>query len=453
VIRRAATQFFIFMLLELDQLKQIAEDILSCAKKHDVTDVETSAVVSDGYTVNVRMGHPETVEYQRDCSIAVTVYFGHHRGSVITSHADQASIEKALNISCNIARFTEEDPCAGLAEASLMAKDFPDLDLYYPWDLKADQAIQLASQYEDYALSLDKRIVNSEGISISSHQTFCANANSHGFNGTRAVTEHDVSCTLVAKNHDGMETDYDFSVARAPSDLKDLGEVARCAVSRTVSRLNPQKLSTRKVPVVLQALIARGLIASFIAAICGNRLYKKSSFLVDHLGKKVFSDQVRIYEEPHLLRGLGSTVFDTDGVATVAKNFVEAGVLQNYVLDHYSACQLGMRTTGNAGGVYNLFIKSSDQDLPMLLKKMDKGVLVTELMGQGINLVTGDYSRGACGFWVEHGKIQYPVSEITIAGNLKDMFLNLVSVGNDIDQRGNIQTGSILLEEMTVAGS
>jgi len=319
--------------------------------------------------------------------------------------------------------------------------------------VSVDEAIQLALQCENEARSLDKRIVNSEGASFASYDAFYVYANSHGFMGSEFGTKHNISCALVAESNGLMERDYSYSVARDFSNLKGIKTIAQEAVDRTISRLNPRKLSTCKVPVIFTAEIARGLIGRFVKAINGYSLYKKSSFLIDHLGKPVFSKQIRIYERPHLLKGLGSSAFDAEGVATYDKDFVKEGILQSYVLDHYSACQLGTQTTGNAGGVHNLFVESSDMDLSLLLKKMDTGILITELIGHGINLVTGDYSRGAFGFWVENGEIQYPVSEITIAGNLKDMFLNLVAVGNDIDTRGNVQTGSILLEEMMVAGS
>lgn len=441
------------MQLEIDQLKQKAQDILSLARKEGVTQSEISISVGEGYDVSVRMNTPETVAYHRNRDIAITVYFGHHKGSIVTSHDDIKSLKKAVKTACHIAKFTEEDPCAGLAEENLMARHFPDLDLYHPWKIEAEEAIQLALRCENEALSLDKRIINSEGASVSCYQNLYLYGNSHGFIGTESGTENHISCVLVGEDQTGKQRDYDYSVARDPQDLKSIHEIAKKAVDRTISRLNPRQLSTRKAPVLFEASIARKLISAFIQAISGYRLYKQSSFLNDYLDKQVFPQKISIDERPHLLKGLGSMSFDSNGVATYNKNFVEKGILRNYVLDHYSACRLGMKTTGNAGGVHNVFMEKSDKNLSDLLKEMNTGLLVTELIGQGVNLVTGDYSKGVFGFWVEQGVIQYPVSEITIAGNLKDMFLNLVAVGNDIDTRSNIQTGSVLLEEMVIGGN
>jgi PmbA protein len=437
---------------KLEQLKQKIEYVLHCAKQEGASAVEVHAVVEDGFAVTVRNGELDTVEYHCDNGVGIDVYFGKKHGIVSTADMSESALREVVIAACNIAKFTQEDPCNGLADKELMAKKIEDLDVYHDWEIDSEQAIKIALENEAYARSLDQRIKNSEGVSISSHKNFYVYGNSYGFVGAVPSTRHSASYALIAEQNGEMERDCDYTVSCDAQSLENFRSVAKKTVEKTVARLGATKIATQKRPVIFAAEIAKGLLASFVAAISGNNLYRKASFLVDHLHKPVFAKQVRIFEDPWIKKSLNSSYFDAEGVATCKKDFVKEGVLQSYVLGSYSACKLGMQTTANAGGVFNLFIQDDGLDLPGLLKKMDTGVLITELSGQGINLVTGDYSRGAVGFWVEHGEIQHPVSEITIAGNLRDMFMNLVAVGNDIDYRGNIKSGSILLEEMTVAG-
>lgn len=439
--------------LEFKQLKDITTSALALAKKNGATQADIHASIDNGFIVTVRLGELDTVEHHHNKAIGLTVYFGKRKGSVTTSDTSKNAIHEAVNAACNIAKFTEEDPYSGLANPELMAKNITDLDLYHEWDMTPQKAIELALNCETYANSLDKRIKNSEGISISSHKDFSVYANSHGFLGMVPSTQHCVNYVLIAEENGQMERDSDYTAACDAKDLENFNCVAEKAVKSTILRLGSQKLVTQKAPVIFIPEVAKGLLATFIAAITGNQLYRKASFLLNHLGKPVFSKHVRIHEDPFVLKALGSAAFDSEGVATYKKDFIKDGILESYVLGSYAARKLKMKTTANADGIHNLFIENSEMDLTALLKKMDKGLLVTELIGQGINIVTGDYSRGAVGFWVENGKIQYPVSEITIAGNLRDMFLNLAAVGNDVDRRGNIKTGSILLEEMMIGGS
>lgn len=438
---------------ELEQLKQNIEYVLHCVKQEGASDAEVYAVIEDGFTVTVRNGELDTVEYHCDNGIGIDVYFGKKHGVASTADMSKSALREAVVAACNIARFTQEDPCNGLADKELMAKKIEDLNVYHDWKIDSEQAIKIALENEAYAKSLDKRITNSEGVSISSHKNFYAYGNSHGFIGASPSTRHSASCALIAEQNGEMERDYDYTVSCDAQNLGDFRAVAKKAVEKTVARLGATKIATQKKPVIFASEVAKGLLASFVAAISGNSLYRKSSFLVGHLNKPVFAKQVRIFEDPWIKKSLHSSYFDAEGVATHKKDFVKDGVLQSYVLGSYAARKLDMQTTANSGGVFNLFIQDDGINLPELLKRMDTGLLITELSGQGINIVTGDYSRGAVGFWVEHGEIRHPVSEITIAGNLREMFMNLVAVSNDIDYRGNIKSGSILLEEMTIAGN
>jgi PmbA protein len=434
------------------QLKNLVSDILDEATKLGATDAEVDLGMNKGFSVTARMKDVESVEYNQDKSIDVTVYIGKRTGSASLSDLRPEAIRSAVQAACNIARFTDEDPCAGLADKEELALHYPQLELAFPWDISVERAIELACECETKAFAKDKRIVNSENVVIGTGQAWGVYGNTRGFVGMYSTTRHDMSCVLIAKQGDDMQRDYYYTTSCDPALLDSVTDVANRAVERTVRRLGAKRLSTRKVPVIFAAEEARSLLGHFVSAISGSSLYRKSSFLLDSLNTKVFPEHIHIEENPHLAKGLGSAPFDDNGVATRPNVFIEKGIVKNYVLGVYSARQLGMKTTGNAGGVHNLFISTSQHDLSGLLKKMGTGLLVTELMGQGINLITGDYSRGASGFWVENGEIQYPVEEITIAGNLRDMYANLVEVGCDVDKRGNIQTGSILLEQMTVAG-
>lgn len=437
---------------EKPQWEKLAKDILNEAAQQGATSSEVSVSRGIGFTVSVRMGSVETVEYNRDKGIGVTVYFGKRKGSASSSDTTPESVKAIVRAACNIAKFSSEDPYAGLADAELLAKNYPDLDLYYPWSIDPEQAIQIALDCEQQARALDKRIVNSEGASVGSYQAIGIYGNSNGFIGGYPSSRHNISCTLVAQDSKGMQRDGYYSVARDPLDLESVSAIAKHAAERTVNRLGSRRIKTCTVPVIFQAEIARGLIGNFLSAISGGNLYRKASFLVDHLGKQVFASKISLQERPHIKKGLGSAPFDAEGVATHDRDLVTNGILQGYILGSYSARKLGMKSTGNSGGAHNMLVKTDNLDFPALLKKMGKGFLVTELLGQGVNLVTGDYSRGAAGFWVENGEIQFPVEEVTIAGNLRDMYLNLVAIGNDIERRGTIFTGSILLESMTVAG-
>ncbi len=440
------------LLDEQPKWNALVQTILAEAKTQGASSAEVSVSQGVGFSTTVRLGTVETVEHHRDKGIGITVYFGQQKGSATTSDATPEAVKAVVSAACRIARLSTGDPYAGLADADLLAKTYPDLDLYHPWYLEPEQAIALAQECEDQARGLDKRIVNSEGASISTYQSVGVYGNSNGFIGSYPASRHSLNCTLVAQDAKGMQRDGYYTVARDANDLESVNLVAKEAATRTVKRLGSLRLKTCTVPVIFQAEIARGLIGSFLGAISGGNLYRKASFMVDHLGKQVFSPFITISERPHLLKGLGSAPFDAEGVATHDRDIVLDGVLQGYLLGSYSARKLGMKTTGNSGGAHNILLKTSDFDLSALLKQMDTGLLVTEVMGQGINLVTGDYSRGASGFWVEKGELQYPVEEITIAGNLQEMYQQIVAIASDIDRRGSIHTGSILVEKMMVAG-
>lgn len=436
-----------------EYLKNIVSDILQEAKKQGAGAAEVNIGLNKGFSVSSRMGEVESVEYNQDKIVEITVYFGQQTGSSSLSDLRPAAIKDAILAACHIARFTDQDHYAGLAAKDLLAFNYPDLALYSPWDITVEGAIELSLQCEAIALAYDKRIQNSEGAQVSTTQGWHVYGNSHGFIGAYAGTRHDIGCSLIAQHEDQMERDSHYTIACNPTLLESIESIATKAADKAVKRLNPQQLTTRNVPVIFAPEEARGLLGHFVAAISGGNLYRKGSFLVDALGKQIFPDHIRIDERPHLLGSLGSAPFDDNGVTTRPNVFIDQGILKMYSLGVYSARKLGMETTGNAGGVHNLFISTGQKDLPALLKTMGTGLLITDLMGQGVNLVTGDYSRGASGFWIENGEIQYPVAEITIAGNLLDMYRHLVEVGCDVDERGNIRTGSILLENMMVAGN
>ncbi len=436
----------------MDNLKNLVESILAEAKRQGATDAEVDVGTNKGFTVSSRKAEVESVEYHQDKGISLNVYFGKRLGSASLSDFSREAIESAVKAACNIARFTDEDPCSGLAEKELLAFNYPEIELFFPWKISVAEAIKLACECEAIALAKDKRISNSEGAMITTSESYHAYGNSQGFIGLSSATRHEISCVMIAKEKEEMQRDFSYTTACDPDMLRSIKDIANEAVDRTIRRLGAKSLKTCKVPVIFPAEEARGLLGHFVSAIQGGSLYRKSSFLVDHLGKKVFPEHIQIQEHPHLAKALGSAPFDDDGVNTTDNIFIENGILRNYCLSVYSARKLGMKSTGNAGGVHNLSISHSEKDLEALIKTMDKGLLVTEVMGQGINIVTGDYSRGASGFWIEHGKIQYPVDEITIAGNLRDIYARVIEIGNDIDRRGNIHTGSILIEEMTVAG-
>jgi PmbA protein len=433
-------------------LQSIAENVLREAKHHGASQAEVSISSSQGFSVSAREGDVETVEYNQDKSISITVYLGQRSGSASLSDTRPEAVRAAVEAACHIARFTDEDPFAGLADKQDLAFNYPHADLAYPWSITVEKAIEMACQCEHEAIAYDKRIVSAEEATVTTTEGWYIYANSHDFIGYFPSTRHEISCVLIAKQGDEMQRDYSYTVAADAKQLVSVSQVASQAAEKTVRRLGAKRLQTMRVPVIFIAEEARNLMGHFAAAIQGSQLYRQSSFLVNHLGKQVFPSFMRIHEQPHLSCALGSSPFDADGVMTRPNIFVENGVLRCYALGTYSARKLGLKTTGNAGGVHNLTIDSSKKDLAALLKSMNKGLLLTELMGQGVNLVTGDYSRGASGYWVENGEIQYPVQEITIAGKLPSMYMAMVAVGSDVDTRGNVRTGSILLEEMMVAG-
>ena len=434
-------------------LQEVVEQALNDAvSRCGASSAEADASLSQGSSLTVRLGEIETIEHNRDKSLSLTVYFDKKSGSASTSDMSDEAIRNTVDAACSIASLTAEDECGGLADADQMAQELPQLDLWHPWNPDADMARELALECEEVARQAGSAICNSEGATVSSHEGVGIYSNTHGFSGTKYGSRHSLSCSVIASDGEAMERDFWYTVARNRSALQTAAEVGRIAGQRTLDRLGSRKIATCQTPVIYEAQVASSLLSHLISAISGGALYRKSSFLLDHKGKKIFPDHINISEQPYLPKAMGSVAFDNEGVATRQRSIIKDGVLMDYVLNSYSARKLGMQTTGNAGGVHNLIIEHGNSDLPALMKKMGSGLLVTELIGFGINNVTGDYSRGAAGFWVENGEIQYPVSEITVAGNLLDIFQSFVEVGSDLDYRGNIITGSILVEKMTVAG-
>jgi PmbA protein len=440
--------------MELDTLKQIAEDVLKLAKIAGATSADTEVSYGTGQNVSVRLGEVENIEYNRDKGVSVTVYFQDQKGHASSSDLSPKALHDTVQAACNIAKYTAKDPFCGLADANLMATNVPDLSLSHPWAISVDDAIAIAKTCEAAARDVDtKRITNSEGANVYSNTGVFAYANSHGFNNGYPSTRHSISCSVIAEQGDAMQRDYWYTNARAAEDLESASYVGRHAGERTIRRLGCKPIKTGQYPVLFEAPLAGSLISSLISAISGGSLYRKSSFLLDSLGKSVGASLLNIQERPHVIKGSASSPFDSEGVATHARDLVKDGVLQGYVLSSYSARKLGLQTTGNAGGVHNLFIQDTQHSFDDLLKLMGTGLLVTEVLGHGLNMVTGDYSRGAAGFWVENGIIVHPVEEITIAGNMKEMLLQIIGIGTDVIPNSSKLTGSILIERMTVAAS
>lgn len=439
-------------LAQLNNLANLAEDVIRRCRTAGASDAEVGASIDTGLSVNVRLGEVETVEHNRDRAFGVTVYFGQRKGSASTADLKADSIAKTIEQACAIAKFTEEDPFAGLADPGRLARAFPDLDLWHPWNLDAHAAIGLGIEIEDAGRAL-AGISNSDGASVQTGESLAVYATSQGFCGRERSTRHSLSCSLIAQDSNGMQRDYWYETGRAAADLPDAASIGRKAAQRTLARRDARKLDTRACPVLFAPEVARGLIGHLVSAVSGGALYRKASFLLDHAGKKLFPDFVDIMERPHIRRGQGSANFDSEGVATADSDLVRAGVLERYVLGSYSARRLGLRSTGNAGGIHNLVVAPNGGDFAAMLEKLGTGLFVTEVMGQGVSIVTGDYSRGAAGFWVENGQIACPVEEITIASNLRQMFAGIAAIGADVDRRSHILTGSILVERMTVAGS
>ncbi|MDH5835695.1 metalloprotease PmbA [Luteimonas kalidii] len=441
----------------LDHLESLAARLLDACRAQGADQAEVSCTEERGLSVNVRMGEVETVESTRDRGIGVTVYFGRRKGSASTADLRESSLEATVAQACAIARHTEDDPAAGLADAGLMARPgpdgWPDFDDWHPWMLEADHAVDLALACEAAGREADARIANSDGGSTSTSTSLGVYANSHGFVGAERGSHHSIGCALIAGQGADMQRDGWYSYALAADDLEAPAAIGRRAAQRTLARMEPRAMPTGTWPVLFCAEVARSLVGHLLGAVSGGALYRRASFLVDSLGQPLFPDWFSIHEDPFLRRGLRSAAWDSEGVATRASALVEDGVLQRYVLGSYSARRLGLQTTANAGGVHNLAVAANAGGFEALVAGMRDGIVVTELMGQGVNPVTGDYSRGAAGFRVEGGAITHPVDGITIAGNLREMFLAIEAVGTDVDPRSHIRTGSILVGGMTVAGS
>lgn len=439
--------------LPTTELERVAEAVLRAARGGGATAAEADVSQAVGLSVTVRKAEVETIAYNRDKGIGVTVYVGQHRGHASTADFSAEAIEATVAKALTIARYTADDPASGLADPDRLARSFPDLDLYHPWDLNVEAAIALGREAEAAALGVDARLTNTEGSTVARSESEFVYANSNGFLGGYRNSRHHIDCSVIGGDDDGgMQRDYWYTTGRAAEDLLPASEVGRIAGMRTARRLNGRQLGTLECPVLFEASEATDLIGFFVGAVSGGALYRKSSFLLDSLGSEVFSPHVSIREEPHLPRARGSAPFDNEGVATAPRDVVRDGVVQGYFLGSYSARKLGMATTGNAGGNHNLVVTHGNDDLAGLMRRMGRGLFVTEQLGQGVNPVTGDFSRGVAGFWIENGEIAYPVEEITIAGNLKDMFRDIDAIGNDVDRRGSRHVGSVLLGRMTVAG-
>ena len=440
----------------LSTLQNLADEVLGHARKAGASACEVDVSEGFGQSVMVRCGEVETIEYNRDKGIGVTVYLGQRKGNASTADFSTAALRETVEAALNIARFTAADPCAGLPEAHLLASRADaaqDLDLYHPWPLSVEQAIELARRCEQAAFAVSPLIANSEGASVSLQEGQFVSANSLGFMGGCPTSRHYLACSLIAGRDDAMQREDWYSTSRNPAEIAAPEAIGDYAARRALSRLGARKIRTCKVPVLFEAPLAASLIGNFVHAASGGSLYRQTSFLLDSLGQPVFSKAVRISERPHLPGALASSRFDNDGVATREREVVEDGILQAYFLGTYSARKLGMQSTGNAGGCHNLIVHPGEHDFAGLLRQMGRGLLVTELLGQGVNYVNGDYSRGAAGYWVENGEIAYPVEEITIAGNLREMFRNITAVGKDVLVRGSKQVGSILVGEMKIAGN
>lgn len=428
----------------------VSQALELAAGKADGAEVAVSKTT--GISVSTRYGEVENVEFNSDGALGITVYHQNRKGSASSTDLSPDAIARTVQAALDIARYTSPDPCAGVADKELLAFDAPDLDLFHPAEVDADRAIELAARAEEVALKADKRITNTEGGSFNSHYGIKVFGNSHGMLQSYCSTRHSLSSCVIAEQDGDMERDYAYTIGRAIEDLRSPEWVGEECAQRVLSRLAPRKLSTMKAPVIFAREVATGLFGHLVGAIAGGAVYRKSTFLLDSLGKQILSEWLTIEEHPHLLKGLASTPFDSEGVRTERRDIVKDGVLQQWLLTNYSARKLGLTSTGHAGGIHNWRINGRGLGFDALLKEMGTGLVVTELMGQGVSGITGDYSRGAAGFWVENGVIQYPVSEITIAGNLKDMWRNIVTIGDDIETRSNIQCGSVLLPEMKIAG-
>ena len=438
---------------DAQRLQELAARVLELARGRGASQAEVSITEDSGLAVNVRMGEVETVERTRDRGVALTVYFGQRKASASTADLQPESLVATVEQACAIAKYTEADPAAGLAEAALMAAGARDFDQWHPWRTDAEGAIALALAAESRGREVDARISNSDGAAVNTGESLQAYANSHGFSGFERSTSHSISCSLIAGKGEAMQRDYWYTTALNADDLESAASVGRRAAERALARLDPQPLRTGEFPVLFAPEMARSLIAHLVGAVSGGALYRRASFLLDAAGTRVFPDWFQVGEDPFLQRGFRSAAWDAEGVATRASDLVRDGVLSRYILGSYSARKLGLETTANAGGVHNLKVAANAGDGAEILARMGTGLLVTELMGQGVNTTTGDYSRGAAGFWIEGGEIRHPVDEVTVAGNLRDIFLAIEAVGADVDRRSHVLVGSLLVGRMTVAGA
>jgi PmbA protein len=441
------------ILEQFEQVKERVAQVLALAKSSGADGAEVAMSKQQGLSVGTRLGEVETVEFTNDGALGITVYQQGRKGSASTADLSPEALKQTVQAAINIAKYTSVDDCSGLADKELLAMTPPDLDLYYPKNISTEHAIEIAKTCEDTALAQDKRLSNSDGANFSSYNGFRVYGNSHGQIVGYPSSRHSLSCVMIASENNDMQRDYAYSVNRDFDLLQSPEEVGKQAASEALSRLHSQKLATGKYPIMFRADIANSMFGHFIAAISGGNLYRKSSFLLDSIGQQVFPKFLTITEKPFIKKALASTPFDNEGVNPIERNIINNGVLESYLLTSYSARKLGLTTTGNAGGIHNWQISSNGGDFTSMAKQLGTGLLVTELMGQGVNIVNGDYSRGAAGFWVENGEIIHPVSEVTIAGNLQDIFKGLVAVGSDVDYRGSIHTGSLLFESMQVSGA
>jgi PmbA protein len=448
-------------IINIDQYnlyQELVTDVLKQAKSRGASAADALASASMGLAVNVRKQEVDTIEFDRSKGLGITVYFGIKKGSASTSDFSPQSLAETVDKACSLAKLMAEDQYCGLADPDLLAYDYKnlDLDLVHPWLLDPEQAKTIALECEQYGLNYSNKITNSDGTDVNTHTSLAVYGNSNNFIGGYEGSRHSISCVLIAAEQDKMQRDHWYSVSRVANQLEQVKIIGQTAAAKAIARLNPRSVTTQQANVLFSPEMARGLFASFVSAISGGSLYRESTFLLNKLDQKIFSDLITITDDPYIKQGLGSSFFDSEGVKPVKRDLVSNGILMGYVLSSYSARRLGLKTTGNAGGTYNLLIRSNAQKQltqQEIIKNISKGLLVTELMGQGINLVTGDYSRGASGFWIENGEIVYPVEGVTIAGNLKDMFLGITAVGSDIDKRSSTLTGSVLIDSMMIAGS
>ncbi len=435
-----------------EELSRIIDSVLTQAKAMGATAAEAEVGVGSGLSANVRKGEIDKLEYERDKGLSITVFIDGQKGNSSTSDFSDEAVKQSVKAAIGIARYASRDEFAGLVEAELMATECPDLDLYHPWDISPEAAIDLAIECEQTAFECDKRISNSDGSVVSTYSGLNLYGNTNNFINGWNWSSHTIDCTVIAEDGNGMQRDGWYSKARDYRDLQSVKDISQEATRRTVARLGSRKIKTCQAPVIFEAPVASGLFSAFITAISGGSLYRRASFLLDKKGEQVFADHINISERPYIKKALGSAPFDNDGVATRERDIIKDGVLQDYVLSGYSARKLGLQTTANAGGVHNLIIEPENKSLDDLIRKMDTGLLITDMIGFGVNQITGDYSRGASGFWVENGELAYPVEEITVAGNLVDMYKSIISIANDVDPRGNVLTGSVLMDTMTIAG-